>query len=580
MNISKNSLQFSFQPLWALLIASMVATLLSACSSQNQSGPADLPSTLPPFDGTALVFEEGKYIRDEYCSRIFDYQKTTYGGLTIGIEDDIAESIDSQYLAVKVINRYISLYNNSPVPLSRPLTMYILSRPYIGECYSRDDLVFVEPDEFNFKSYIEELLGAGTGISEYWAKAGLTSLALGEETDSEALKTWYQNTDDLDMTGLFIARFNLNWVTKEEEQIARLSATSLVQYALEVENIQPDLLVEQVNNDIRTRWLESLGVVRTVTYPYDGRFTGFTYSKSDACSLIVQADSMHFCLNRLPDMEYIDEVSEAEFIIDHVYYGYNALTEYLLSNAPSINHLMDYEETISVEVMEEPTRPYLGDNTVRILNSDAYYYPLYKIVTNFGWTISLTDDAVWMTVGFYEYLGKLLPIYPQMAKSCVFEDLSGLVHDGDSNVAPGTSSCYFLDPEQHEAAQEWYLAQGGQMENEESVDPRLYTDAVVFASIYREPNGGNLGIPFSVLYKNFISRNNLEGQEGLELSSTQATSFVAWLCDTYSIDRVLDVYINHVEDGQLDGKPYEELKSDWLADLVSKGEGIEIPGKP
>jgi len=37
------------------------------------------------------------------------------------------------------------------------------------------------------------------------------------------------------MAGLFIARFNEYWATKEEREIARMSAASLFQYALEIE---------------------------------------------------------------------------------------------------------------------------------------------------------------------------------------------------------------------------------------------------------------------------------------------------------------------------------------------------------
>ncbi len=83
-----------------------------------------------------------------------------------------------------------------------------------------------------------------------------------------------------------------------------------------------------------------------------------------------------------------------------------------------------------------------------------------------------------------------------------------------------------------------------------------------------------------VKYELLVSGFHYEGQDGMELSYTTAASFIAWLCDTYSLDRVMDVYVNHAEDGMLDGKGYAELKADWLADLIAKGQGIDIPGAP
>jgi hypothetical protein len=201
-------------------------------------------------------------------------------------------------------------------------------------------------------------------------------------------------------------------------------------------------------------------------------------------------------------------------------------------------------------------------------------------VHTFNWGDIWAFNTLWLNEGFAEYLGKLLPIYHQTAKRCIYEDFNKHFHAEEMNTDPTISSWYFLDAEQFEAAQQWYLANGGQMENEESINPRLYTDAVAFATMYRDAYGGSRGIPIGLKYSVLSPNNNLEGQNGLELSYTQAASFIAWLCDTYTLDRVLDVYVNNAEGGLLDGKTYEELKSEWQDYLISRGEGITIPGQP
>lgn len=573
--------QSFFQVFYAFSIAVLTAGLLTACSShsiQDSIDPARAPtSTLPLWDGTVHDFTEAKYIRNEVCGRVFDMHQIVYGPLTIGISENFIEQQNLQELAGEVIETYRKLYTQSPIPLSRSISVYILPDPDNGQCYSRGSLVFVSPDELDTRSFLEEFLEAGTGIGEYWILNGLASLILGEKSDSEVLQTFYESTDDLDIAGLFYAYFQEDWANTEEIQIAKMSATSLLLYALNEEHIPSMNLAEQVNNDVRTRWLKSLGVLKTVTYSYDGRFTRFIFYRKGDCSLNILAGNIHYCLNRLSDQEFFDEISDVEFFLDQTYYGRQAMEEYLLANAPSISSRMNTEEDIFfiVKEMEPGDRRALGytnGNIITINQEAVYYYPLHEIVHTFDWNSDLDSNNAMLKEGFAEYIGKLLPLYPQTEKDCAYQDLTGRVH-GTETVVPGKSYCYCLDPEQLEAAKQWYLAQGGQMDSEEIIDPRLFVDAVSFATIYRDAYAGSRGISIGEKY----SQINPSRQYGLELNYTQAASFVGWLIDTYTIDRVLDVYVNGTEARLLDGKTYEELKSEWLADLIAKGEGIAIP---
>jgi len=597
--MNKIGFHISSQLLCAALVACLMAALCSACSAQQIPEPTKQPpisqtatepvstptATLPPLDGT-LSFEEGRYKRDEICGRVFDYTQTTYGPIIIAIAKNITEPQDSQAIATQVIERYNDLAESSPVPLDQPITIYVIPDPKNGECYSRDQIIFTEPEEIDSRAFVEDVLGVTTGIHEYWVKAGLASLTLGEQPDQERLKKWYQSTDSIDMAGLFIAWFMEDWATEEEREIARMSAASLVQYALETENIPPARLSEQVNNAVRTHWLASLGVNREVTYPYDGRFEGFTYLPSDGCSLSIQADTMRFCLDRLPDQEFFDEVADAEFFIDFSYYGRKALQEYILAEAPSVKSWMNTDEMITMIVKYlENNRLGSADvyaNRISLQHSAAYYSPLHEIVHTFDWNQSFLGDSLWLVEGFAEYMGMLLPIYPQTRKLAVYEDLSGRFREEETNGEGNLSYWYGLYPDQVAAAKSWYLAQGASMEDKESVDVRLYTDAVSFATMFRDAAGGPSNWPIGYVYNTLYPgrSKSWEGQDGLELSYVQAASMIAWLCDTYTLDRVLNVYVNGAEDGLLDGKTYAELKAEWQANLISKGPGIPIPDAP
>ena len=559
----------------------LLSVFLIACSSRTPQNPIDTPlppsPTLPPPDAALLVFEEGKHNRDEACGRVFSVQQTVYGPLTIAIAENFIEPQDVQVLAGKVIDLYHRLYTRSSIPLIRPLSVFLLPDPDNGQCYSRDNLVFATPEELDSRSFLEQLLGAGTGSREYWILNGQVSLLLGEEPGVEILRRWYEETNDLDIAGLFFAYFQEDWASAEEIRMARMSAASLLEYALNEEHIPADRLAEQVDNQVRTRWLASLGVQRTVTYPYDGRFTDFTYYGKGDCSLNIRAGNILYCLDRLSDQEYFDQISEVEFFLNQTYYGRLALEEYLFSEAPSIRSLMDPEEMIlyAVAYREPGDRRALGytnGNSISINQSAVFYYPLHEIVHTFNWNSVLGESSVMLSEGFAEYLGKLLPLYVQTEQHCIFQDLTGAVNGAES-IAPGTSYCYSLDPEQLDTARQWYLAQGGRMDAEEEIDPRLFVDAVAFATMVRDAYAGSRGVAIGEKYAHIPPGS----QDGLELSTTQAASFVGWLCETYTMDRVLDVYVNRAEDRLLDGKTYEDLKSAWLASLISRGEGIAIP---
>ncbi len=176
------------------LISLLLAVLMTACLPPSSQDTLENPlvqiSTLPPWDGTVHTFTEGKYIRTEACGRVFDVQQTVYGPLTIGIAENFIEPQDLQDLAGKVIDLYRKLYNQSPIPLSHSISLYILPDPDNGQCYSIGSLVFVSPEELDSHSFLEQLLGAGTGIGEYWILNGLVSLISGKEPDREILKSF------------------------------------------------------------------------------------------------------------------------------------------------------------------------------------------------------------------------------------------------------------------------------------------------------------------------------------------------------------------------------------------------------
>ncbi len=204
-----NNSRFSYRLICVTLAITLMLPILSGCATQStpsQTEPspssthtATLPasptaapspsSTLPSTENATSQFETGKHTRDEYCYRVFDFHQVKSGLLTIVIADNLIGPIDPQELVDQVISRFDSLSKKSPVPISQPATVTVLSTPYVGECYSTGNLVFVTPDGLDSRLFAEDLMGATTGISQYWIRSGLVSLALGEQPDQNKLQS-------------------------------------------------------------------------------------------------------------------------------------------------------------------------------------------------------------------------------------------------------------------------------------------------------------------------------------------------------------------------------------------------------
>jgi hypothetical protein len=566
---------------------------LSACSSKTLTPVGTDQPTLAPeptFTPTGMphnddweesLVKEGTYGRNEYCPISFSYQSRSAGLLTVAISDTIPESAVNDEIYRKIFERYDQLAENSPIDFDHSLMVVVIPEANIENCIPNNGVVFTSPDRLDSVELAQGMVGASTNITEHWVRFGLEYLASGEEIDDQVLKEWYEETEDLDISGLFVARFKPDWVSPQEVEIARMTAASLIRYCIDEENLPIDSLGKEINNDLRTQWLNSIGVERTADYAYDHFYEAFyEISYSENCSLLLKSRTMNFCLNRLGDtpFPFFDEVHEAENFTHRAYTTQQAVTDYLFENAPSIRDKINTEGKITIEV--SPLEVSLGTidgNIIKVHNYGIPYYVSSMMIMTYDWYDDLyfnNDEGLLLQNGFAEYLGTLIPIYEQPRKTIVWEDINGL------ESSPGISFWYFLDADQLETAKTWYLQQGGSLVEEEAIDLRLFTDAVAYATMDRGAHGGPLGMSIGYRAQHINPGLDLSDMVGLELSYTQAASYVAWLCDTYSLDSVMAKYVNKDTNTALEGMDYESLKQAWLDDLKARGEDIPIPSSP
>lgn len=568
---------------WLLLLGIFfVVNGLSSCAPNALSQGQDdqiLPTPTEQLnygEWEQTLLMEGKYSRDEACSASFSYQYRQLGFLTVSIATSVDDELNSANIYQTIFQKMEQLAQNDWIEPQIPITVFVIPDTLVENCVSNGAVIFTSPKKLTSADLVEEMAGGLLGVSAQWVKTGLAYLASNEPINTSILQDWYQETDDLDILGLFVARFKTDWVSEEEVQIARMTAASLVQFCMADESMPVDEMETGITNDLRTRWLNSIGVQRVVSYPYDGLYPPYQFSTTEECSLVAQSDEIRFCLNRLPEEIYFDEVDEAEYLIYQADTGYKALVDYLLTNAPSVTELTKPQQRITIEVQAlDVLLGYTEGSTIRIHNSAVYYDVLTEMVHTFAWNqkLAFANDNLMLAEGFAEYLGKLLPIYDQTDKAAIWDDLSGWEAD------PGISYWFRLDSEQLDAARAWYLAQGGDLDSREAIDPRLFTDAMAFASLYRNAYGGPLGISIEEKAARLHQRLEVSAMEGVELNYIQAASYVAWLCDTYGLDEVMQRYVLN-DKTKLDGKNYEDLKLEWIATLIDKGSGIPVPDSP
>jgi hypothetical protein len=499
----------------------------------------------------------------------------------VAISNTIPETAVTDEMYQKIFELYKQLGENSLIDFDHPVMVVVVPEGNIESCIPYNGVTYTSPVRLDTEELAQDIMGASTNINEQWVRVGLEYLASGKAIDDQLLKDWYEETEDLDILGLFMARFEPDWGTPEEIKIAQMTAASLIKFSAENENIAITSIGERMNNELRNQWLASIGVERTVDYAYDSFYDEFyEISQTKDCSVLLKSKKMNFCLNRLAEtpFPFFDEVHEAEDFVYRVYTTRQAVDEYLLTNASSISDKVHSGGKITIEV--RPLDVSLGiidGNIIKVHNYGIPYYVNSMMVMTYDWYDDLyfnNDIGLVLQNGFSEYLGHLLSIYEQPRKEIVWEDLNGL------ESSPGISFWYFLDEEQIETAKAWYQQQGGSLEDEGTIDLRLFTDAIAYATMDRNAHGGPLGTSIGDRVQHLNPGLDLSGMDGLELTYTQAASFVAWLCDTYTLDTVMAKYVNEETTTALEGLDYETLKQDWLADLIAKGEGIPIPGKP
>jgi len=184
-------------------------------------------------------------------------------------------------------------------------------------------------------------------------------------------------------------------------------------------------------------------------------------------------------------------------------------------------------------------------DTGKIYVNSSFYQMAPSAVPALG--LEISGENTWLAVGLGEYIGKSLGFNDYVDSqyySQIKYALDGLL---DSYTDPHSTYYKELAP--------YYEAIAGTPENLADFSTKAYVDAVAAHSFI-----ANNYKPLSQIY--FFSG------DGSELTLWQAGSFVGYLTEQYSVEKVLAVYAEPAKFAEIFGNTYTELKQQWKNSIM------------
>ena len=470
------------------------------------------------------------YNWDDVSQRTFEVNYGYYNNFGIGFEAGLfTEEEEKEQLNVLLedLKQFISVLGSM-----KEFDLYIVLTTPKHASYSEQDKVFLLKDDFLAKDYHVLLMDAYE-LKYEWSGYGLNAYVSGDKADESVLKDYYLNHDSMDCLELIPTRFIKEWNTQFELDIAKQSAVSLTKFVLEEYDIQK---LNQVDNDIRTKWLEHIGVNKEYQYSY-GDIGNYSYSKDASNLLVVDSGRNIYNLKKISGLtECSDDVERFLHFTENEIRHINS---YLSENLPAYDFDFSSKRNIST-----------ASGTISVANGllDIYLTQPDVVIHEYIHTVFPLPGDIY-TEGLAEYFGKIVcnNTYWQekFYRKYLFENKA--VKDP---VVPLIQSYYYSHHKKPLGFDEIHRS--------------ISIDAIAYASIISDFHAGGAWRTIESIYGNRMKK------EGMELNYPEATSFLKFLINQYSLDTVINAALTDISYKDAYGKEYEILKEDWIKYLNEK----------
>lgn len=518
-----------------------------------------------------IEWKEGVRSRSSDCIRTYKEWtvETSYASYAIEIE-----AVENQQQAEELIQKTEAdlekLREHLPgIDLNNPTIFIVIADLAEGKkvkaSYASGSTVITDSDKVLSGEYLAALISSAAKINQPWIAYGIASMIRNDLPEDENLKLFYKNGGDINILGLFGARF-YEEIAGEDFLYAKDTASSLVRYIQTQYGTDAieDLILQKSTLDlssVKADWLNHIEADVKYTYPFKNMFDSYEFLHSSDSSIQIIAPFASYQIKMQTEETYfLNSVDRLELFL---YKNKKAVEELLsiLNESPAakflnLNELLNYDidesASPSTSYTDKPTNvTYLHERGIEYahLHEAAHVYQPFNVPAN----KEDTDLYGWVIEGFASYMTTQVT----NEFSCYITNLSdGTITDLDYLILARAiernwdGSTYFQhgysDSASNSAKLERYLKEYYLLHDTiiglETFDRSFYMDALAYA--------------IAKAVGNDVSDKKINRYPQYE-------SFVGYLVNQYSLEHVIQTVADYAMIKEVFGKSAEELFVEW-----------------
>lgn len=431
-----------------------------------------------------------------------------------------------------------------------PHTVYVVERLVNGSMERQGSRVYCKAEQIESGAYRPLLICAALGTEEYWMGVGLAGYIFGDVVDDERLRQYYASAEDLNLLSLSVPYFLPDFATEEELAIARDTAISLCQYAVEHHGYEALLADDGVT--LRRAWL---GVERGYDDPYHQALQNYRFCASaQHTAIAVNGYGHSVYLKPMEDMTTAHDL--CMFLCD------------MVKGPETLFALLDEQSSEYADLIrsryEEEMRIYCGNNDgsyavpehreIRLALAAGFMHELgHVLVPPVNGANAYT--TMWQYEGLCNYLN--YEVYPFYAVKWQYHQALHLFKDMEVPQSPNHPFMI--------RAVEMYLRNAPLPECVEQTEPMLYVQTMALVPLLYPDDAA--GSAWAKSIQDFYQ--GLRSENGNELTDMQACALTDYLIDRWGLTTFLTFCQGEESFEDAFGITYAEANEAWRQQLMN-----------
>jgi len=495
------------------------------------------------------------------------------GDLTLSIEESVYQPEQAEDLLLQVVEDMQVIASLLPV-VDKTCTVYVVETLLHGAIEQTGDALYCTADDILSGAYRAELIEMMAEIPAYWKCAGLSGFLFGSSVDTAALRSYYEQAEDLDLLSLFPAYFLNVFASEEEMLVARNTAVSLTDTIISQYGM--DTFLQTDRSEDRQDFLSSLGVGREYSDPYAETLAEYAYAFWEKeYPLVVTTDRSDTFYIRYGEGD-LDSPAQVRAFLYEANVGVEAVLNGIANEAPEyLQTVLDnynpvrvyYDPAVSsrismcwVEIELGKSRHYFYEMMHILIQQPSNGRPVYDLES---WKYQAI--AQYLSIAFYQ------PTSMKKNYHSVIQEYLDLYSDPD-NIADIEAKS--LDEHYLHLAQEYLRSYGALPENWMDFDIGSYWK--VAARVQMEEQLANDGAELEWAQSiGSLSYWKIRKTGGNELTYSQAYSLADYLIEAQGLSPFLQYCLEDTEFDEAFGLSYEEAKEAWLNTMEIQTEDSE-----